>query len=191
MGNMFYTGVGSRRTPETIQYLMANAAVCLGSSGFILRSGGADGADAAFEHGVRHGQLSAEIYRPINSRRELGWITQYPQDLWDKAMSMAASSHPAWDRCSPYARALHARNAFQVMGQDLQSPSDFMLCWTPDGATTRQDTSVATGGTGTAIRIACMNQVRVFNLQRHDHYERVLEWVRSQGVEQPLEWNHE
>lgn len=189
--SLFYTGVGSRQTPEAIQYLMAHTAFQLGKSGFTLRSGGAEGADAAFEHGARHGQLPAEIYRPLGSRACVDWIPQYSADLWNQAMKMAEASHPAWDRCSPFARSLHARNCFQVMGHDLQSPSDFLLCWTPDGATTRRECSIRTGGTGTAIRIACMNGLQVFNLKREDHFQRIFDWVRSQGVEHPLEWNHE
>ena len=59
---------------------------------------------------------------------------------------MAAEFHPAWDRCSRGARALHARNCHQVLGWDLKTPSEFILCWTKDGK--------ASGGTGQAMRIA-------------------------------------
>ena len=185
-----YTGVGSRKTPIEIQYMMAHLAVCLGKSEYILRSGGAEGADYAFEYGARTAGVPIEIYRPVNSyRKEPHWITQYSQELWDRASQMAAMSHPAWDRCASFARALHTRNCFQVMGNDLDSPSSFMICWTPDGAVTPGECSIRTGGTGTAIRIAHMNGVEVFNLKRDDHFQRLFDWVKSQGVEHPLQWN--
>lgn len=47
---MFYTGIGSRETPQEIQNLMFKIAQKLDSK-YILRSGGADGADLAFEKG--------------------------------------------------------------------------------------------------------------------------------------------
>ena len=50
---MFYwTGVGSRETPPEIVQLMGTIARGLTKVGGILRSGGATGADSAFEAGV-------------------------------------------------------------------------------------------------------------------------------------------
>jgi predicted Rossmann fold nucleotide-binding protein DprA/Smf involved in DNA uptake len=55
-----YTGVGSRKTPKAITNLMTELARTLGDSGWCLRSGGADGADVAFESGAS----TKEIYVP-------------------------------------------------------------------------------------------------------------------------------
>ena len=48
----YYTMIGSRSTPESIQHLMMLLAKKLCSQGYIGRSGGADGADSALEKGV-------------------------------------------------------------------------------------------------------------------------------------------
>ena len=58
---MFYAGIGSRKTPPTIRSLMTKCANQLHNEGFTLRSGGAQGADTAFELGA---QLRKEIYLP-------------------------------------------------------------------------------------------------------------------------------
>jgi hypothetical protein len=71
-------------------------------------------------------------------------------------MDMAKQFHPAWNRCSPGARKLHARNCFQVMGRDLNSPVDFIICWTRGG--------LGGGGTGQALRIAKHYNIPVFDL---------------------------
>jgi hypothetical protein len=42
-----------------------------------------------------------------------------PDDIWEQAMIIAARTHPAWHRCSQYAKKLHARNGFQILGADL------------------------------------------------------------------------
>jgi hypothetical protein len=67
----------------------------------------------------------------------------------------AARFHPAWDKCSPYAKRLHARNSAIMLGHDLGTPVNFVLCWTKDGG--------ATGGTGQALRIAAALGIPVFN----------------------------
>lgn len=47
-----YTGVGARATPRPVCERMTSLASTLERLGYVLRSGAADGADAAFESGV-------------------------------------------------------------------------------------------------------------------------------------------
>ena len=129
-----YAGIGSRKTPKNILSLMTKSARRLDSLGWTLRSGGALGADLAFELGAGR----KEIYLP-----------------W-RAYAMARRYHPAWDRCSPAARKFHARNCYQVLGRDLATPAEFVLCWTPQGK--------VTGGTGQALRIAEDYGVQIINM---------------------------
>jgi len=148
----YYTGTGSPSAPRDILDLMTNIAFRLAQAGYTLRSGGAAGADKAFERGAGG---NADIYRANDA-------------TWE-AMEMARKYHSAWGRCSSYARKLHARNAFQVLGPGLDKPSEFMICWTPDGCISHADRSRFTGGTGTAISIAEAYGVPIFNLQRKAH----------------------
>jgi len=154
----YYTGVGSRKTPIEIQRLMYRVACKLRRLGYTLRSGGALGADTAFETGAGKAKC---IF--------------YANQANDASMEIARRHHPAWNRCSPYARRLHARNAFQVLGHNLDSPSNFLICWTPDGAWNDDMRSIQTGGTGTAISIADTYNVPVFNLKFAPHFERLSE----------------
>jgi len=48
----YYTGVGSREIPNEIIALMKRVSSKLSKSGWVLRSGGAVGADSAFESGA-------------------------------------------------------------------------------------------------------------------------------------------
>lgn len=61
---MFYTGVGSRETPRDVQAVMYKFAQKMALHGAVLRSGGADGADTAFELGCDKQQGKKEIYLP-------------------------------------------------------------------------------------------------------------------------------
>jgi len=160
----YYTGIGSRKTPTEILNMMTRIAMKLEKEGYILRSGGAEGADKAFERGVKN-TSSKNIY--------------YANDATPEAMLLASTYHPAWDRCSDYAKKLHGRNCFQILGRDLKAPSKFVICWTPDGCTNHKDRTIQTGGTGTAISIADYHQVEVFNLTKQEHFDRLSAWLNK------------
>lgn len=148
-----YAGVGSRQTPPDILDLMTDTAQYLRASGWHLRSGGAVGADTAFQSGAG---TDCTVYRP---RRDLpGW-----------AFETVTRFHPAPDRLSPYATQLHARNALIMLGDDGESPVKFVVCWTPDGR--------ITGGTGQALRIADHYGIPVRNLGSPAVLARVREVV--------------
>jgi hypothetical protein len=144
---IYYTGVGSRKTPQDVLQLMCDIAKQLQTEGYTLRSGGAEGADRAFEAGAG---LDKTIF--------------YAKDSTPQAEAIASQFHPAWDRCSTFAKRLHGRNSFQVLGNKLDTPSKFLICWTPDGCMHHVDRTIKTGGTGTAISIADAYDVPVYNL---------------------------
>lgn len=139
-----YAGIGSRETPAEILAIFASLAAWLARRGYTLRSGHADGADSAFESGCASVGGPAEIYLPWRgfngSNSELIW------NSGDNSLAFARNYHPAFDRLSQGAQKLQARNTYQVLGYNLNSPARFIVCWTPGGT--------ASGGTGQAIRIA-------------------------------------
>jgi hypothetical protein len=67
-----------------------------------------------------------------------------------------ARIHPVFARLPKSSRRLHARNAHQILGADLHSPVEMVVCWTP-GARGR-------GGTGSAIRLARSLEIPVHDL---------------------------
>jgi hypothetical protein len=160
----FFTGVGSRNTPPSILKKMTNISRWLTSNGWILRSGGAKGADTAFEQGVVH-PSKKEIY--------------LKGDATTEAMEMAARYHPCWDWLPDYTKQLHARNVLQVLGRDFKSQASILICWTPDGVECHADRTAKTGGTGTAISIASENGIRVFNIYNQNNLERLREFCRD------------
>src|SRR5262245_13564453 len=126
----FYTGIGSRQTPPEILKLMTTIAAKLADEGWTLRSGGAPGADAAFEYGL-HDLHPREIYLPWKgfNGHPNGIVMQ--DATVDMARAWAQAVHPAWDRLTVGGRKLHTRNAYQVLGRTLAAKSRFVVCWTP------------------------------------------------------------
>jgi hypothetical protein len=165
-----YTGVGSRAVPGELGQLMFAVARTCAHLGLVLRSGGAEGSDRAFEHGCDAGGGQKEIWKA--------------KDATAEAIEIAGRFHGAWHLCTPYVRQLHGRNVFQVLGRDLQHPSAFLICWTPDGCRRHEDRTIATGGTGTAISVASSYGVPVYNLKLEQDLERVRAWLASGCLEQ-------
>lgn len=153
MAKFHYAGIGSRETPESICERMTEIAEILEERGFVLRSGGAIGADKAFENGAK----AKEIFRA--------------EDANAASFILAEQYHPRWDRCSSHAQKLLARNGMQVLGRNLDDPSGFIVCWTKDGK--------ASGGTGQAIRIANAKRIPVFNLKMYDAEKELFEFLES------------
>lgn len=161
-----YVGIGSRVTPKDVLTFMTRTAQHLAGRGWTLRTGGGDGADTAFRRGVANTKL-LELYYPWPGfdARMRPTLTRPTRAAYE----LSKGYHPTWNRLGNAAKALHARNAHQVLGPMLDAPASFVLCWTPDGGI--EITTTNTGGTGQAIRIAVGHGIPVFNLARADHRE--------------------
>ncbi len=159
MAPKYYSGIGSRRTPPDVMDLMKRIASRLELVyGYILRSGAADGADSAFSSGC----TIKEVFLPW---KNFNGSASTLFNISDEAMTLASELHPGWLKLSEGAKKLMSRNCYQILGENLNSPVDFVLCWTPDGAQTHAQRSFSTGGTGQAISLADKYSIPVFNLK--------------------------
>lgn len=172
---MFYAGIGSRSTPPQILNLMTHLASKLESLGYVLRSGGAAGADTAFESGVSD-PAKRQIYLPSHSFNQKnagqgGFIDASSLPHWQQALATVNQFHPAPDRLSGFARSLMARNAMQVLGGAMNEPSKMVVAWTPGGQ--------ITGGTGQALRMAQAYQIPIRNLGNPETLQNVLRFLNQ------------
>lgn len=160
MSVKYYTGIGSRETPKEIGELINKIAVKLEELDYTLRSGGAQGADTYFAEKVKN----KEIFVPWKSFGE-GIIPQETKF----AHNLLKEIHPAYDKLSQGALKLHLRNVNQVLGKDLKTPSQFLICW---AKTDKQ--GVPLGGTRTAWMIAKIYDIPCFNLAIEEDYNRII-----------------
>lgn len=152
-----YAGIGARDTPPAVIARMQEIGRLMASKGFVLRSGAADGADSAFETGCDAARGPKEIYLPwkgFNKREPDGTGTF--AEVTPAHEALACSYHPSWDRLGRGARSLMARNASQMLGRDLATPSRLVICYTDGGA--------VKGGTGQSLRMAADRGIPVINL---------------------------
>lgn len=137
-----YAGIGSRETPSEVLGWMSWLSGFLSKKGFTLRSGGAKGADSAFEKNATR----KEIFLPTG---------EIPSWCFVKVQKYLPQGYN-WTKMKPYVKNLLARNMMQILGRDGKSPVDFVICWTKDGKDS--------GGTGYALRAAQDHQIPIYNL---------------------------
>jgi hypothetical protein len=164
MSTIYYAGIGSRQTPESILGAFKLLGERLGEMGCVLRSGRAPGADSSFEEGAIKAHANSEIFVPWKGFPKGSALSRRPAILFDfieseqkqRALTSVNTYHPAPERLSPGALKLMARNYCQMFGPTASSdPSSFVVCYTSNGK--------ASGGTGQAIRMAQSANIPVFN----------------------------
>ena len=148
-----FTGIGSRATPKSLIPKIEELCEELTDLNFVLRSGGAMGADSFWEEAYDKFGGTKQIYLPWQG------FNDNLSDLFkvsENALKLAEKYHPNWNRVGQKARLLLGRNSHEVLGRKLIHPSSFVICWTPNGQ--------IIGGTGQAIRLAQDFRIPIYNL---------------------------
>ena len=167
-----YTGVGSRNITPKERSTIISVAAFLSNQGYTVRSGKALGADTAFAMGA----VSNDHHRLVNYVPWKRFNNQeFGGDYYDKVLDdcnydfcyqLAEQIHPAWERCSPAAKRLHARNILQVLGDHCNEPSKFLLACSDE-----DKHGDVKGGTRTAWMCAKQYAVPVFNIRNRTKQE--------------------
>lgn len=165
--NKIITGIGTRYPPKEIEIEIKRIALMFHEKGWILRSGGADGADSLWESQYPDNK---EIYLPWkNFNKNISSFFNISKE----AMELASKHHAVWSQLSYGAKCLMSRNCYQVLGYDLNTPSDLVICYTHDGCQSHLTRSIKTGGTGMAIELASLRKIPIINMF-NDNWEANL-----------------
>jgi hypothetical protein len=165
-----YVGIGPPATPDEVCGIFKDISRILSSEGGVLRSGGDEGGDAAFESQA----LAKEIYLPYRHyNKNLSGL----HEVETACTEIAKSLHPAWHRCSEFAKKAHARHVYEVLGKKLDQPADVMICWTQDGAFEEEVLSGKSGILRTAISLALKHGIPVFNAGSSKHKKLLSDFV--------------
>lgn len=192
----FYTGIGSRDTPDEYLDIMTNLAHQLDKQNWILRSGGSWGADEAFQKGTND---FSNIFIPTKNFRKGEGIKGFfidDTELIRNAMYIVSkyNLHEHWDHLinskgGLTSLRLHTRNVFQILGKDLRSPSKFVVCYTKDKACKLEQITEKTGGSRTAMRLACHFNINLFNIAIPEHKLRITNWIEEMKLKEKTKNN--
>lgn len=171
-----YAGIGSRNTPDDILKKMEVIAQILGKRGYCLRSGRAKGADSAFENGCNKVGGMKEIYLPWKNFGEKWGMEKSKSDVEkpsEQAMVLAKSlveEYKDFDmNAERWVWLLVSRNMHQILGNDLNDPVKFVICYTKNG----EDA----GGTRWALRLARNHNIPIYNLGFKGTLEKYLDKI--------------
>jgi len=165
------TLIGSRKPPERIARVAVQIGRVLSERGIIGYSGGAPGMDSQF-------MFDYSPDRRVIILPEDGFNNLYAngKDIVDftqldtyKAADIARTVAGHFDSQNEYTQRRYSRNTYQVLREDLDSPTDFVLFWAEE-----VNRSVK-GGTAIAVRIARKYNVPVFNLWNESVLNEVCE----------------
>lgn len=169
---MYYAGIGARKTPEHILEYMKLQGKLLAQKGYILRSGGAKGADSAFEMGCDSVSGKKQIWSSYNKHewKAHGWVVPIvEQACWERSFLLM----------NPSTQTLIGRNTYQLYGDpenfNDSIKSSFVLYWSEP-----KNGENCSGGTRYAIRMAIAAGIPCFNLYNYQEqikYEAAFERV--------------
>lgn len=160
-----YAGIGNREISGAkdgdhglpIAKVLTHLGIELEKTGYMLYSGEAKGCDAAFANGV-----SEEHCRIFTAN-----------DATDETRAMARAHKLPSEILLGRKLDLYASEVFQILGPDMNSPVDFVLCYTRDGCESYETRSEKTGGTGFAIELASRRGIPVINLKNKGWEQRM------------------
>lgn len=206
----YYTGVGSRETPEHILKFIEQVAYWLAGRGYTGRSGSAAGTDTAFEQGFNRHEIVNGVSDYVSFESYLPWkgfsgiredsvhiVTPELPD-YNEAFSIASTIHPAWSRLGRGAKALHARNVYQVLGLDLKTPSCplrglnevqqaqsascVLFCYAQPTKNKQGIVTGVKGGTNTAVQLAMKHNIPIYNFYVPEDIDKVKSMMEKYKV---------
>lgn len=150
-----YAGIGSRQTPPEVLRCMYALAYDLADDGWMLRSGGAAGADTYFEEGAS--AANEDLVDIFGSDWGNGSTRarSIAQSVINALNHEDGESIPPLSRMKRVTQGLIARNMAIILGGELDDPCSFVICWTPNGE--------LVGGTRYALKLAQQRSIPIYN----------------------------
>jgi len=166
--------------------------------GRIGRSGNAKGMDEGLTRGVvgasqkrPDGRVMAEIFLPepnfrdwlfknVPNHRDSFLYIDPSEEIYCRSQVIAESVHPNWNavmaaanKGKDFALKAHSRNPFQILGRDLEKPSDYVILF----AEPVNKGKAVKGGTNTAYCLARERGIRTYNLWHEKNQDKVLDYL--------------
>ena len=180
----FYAGIGSRETPLGVLQDMAGVAKELAEAGWVLRSGGATGADSAFEQGHYSAEgvvATPEIILPWwgynKSENGVAIDALHVAPVYEARREAEKHHVCSFNALSPAVRKLHTRNVIVIRGREMRPEQHvkFVICWTKGGRDV--------GGTGLGIRVAKAYDIPVINMANKEWRQPLRYYMEMYGAE--------
>ena len=186
---MTYAGIGSRETPQEVLDKMTQAATYLESLGYTLRSGGAKGADTAFEKGVKSKKQIFGGFDATGDREKAVAHEIHPnlRGAMEASKKRAIANGKNGERSAWAVENLMARNTNQIFGENLDTPVDFVLAYDPSGWIGK-GARPQKGGTLQAIEMAYRKGIPVINMADTNWRDQLKAAIANKPAQETLDF---
>lgn len=167
-----YTVILDKAVPENILAKVEEIVKVLSGHGFTLRYGGTEEFESRFEKVAERKELILP-WRDFNEKQSKFTFNN------DRSLAVAKMFHPTFDTMKKGVQAFLARNARLILGHEMKSPTNFLICWTDDGCESLREKTSATGFVGHPIAIASAAHVPIYNLNRENSVARFQHFMNS------------
>jgi len=192
-GRRFVAIVGSREAPEEALAMARGLGRALTDRSIAVSSGDADGMDlAGYEGALTSPSFDLVGARIFLAKHCVHYQTRPPRYAderiffdasqfynWEEAQQYAFEARGSFERLGPYGIALHTRNAYQILLDDLKSPVGSVVYWARPIGKKGQ----VKGGTNTAVQIARRFNVPQVNLYTDEGMRKIESYIeRSREI---------
>jgi len=164
--------------------------------GGVLCTGDAPGSDSVFLEGYERGKAvtmpPAQIYfTKLKNMRNLkqdhckGHHEAEWYGTFEEAKMLAHRARGSFEGLFPSGIALHTRNAFQVLSEDLDKPRWITIFWAVP-TTKKKPAKAWKGGTNTAVQLSIMHGIPYINLWDVDQRNKCIEWITKQLIKEGI-----
>lgn len=186
-GRRFAAIVGSRQAPQEALQALRKIGYTYAEHNVAITSGDATGCDSAGLEGAmsseRFPMVGARIYLPWNGVRKEDGSRRFADNRiffdaskfenYEQAQAIAKEARGSFEGLKRGGIALHTRNSYQVLLDDLKTPVTNVVCWAkPVGRK-----GAVQGGTNTAVQIALKYKIPVINLATDEGWERAQTFI--------------
>lgn len=190
-GRRFVAIIGSREPEAGILPILEDVGEALCDSNIAVTSGDADGCDKAGVRGAMRssswGLTGARVYLPWNGMRYKDETVRWTDgqvyfdatrfENYADAQELALQARGSWEGLGRGGIAMHSRNPYQVLLDDLKSPVGSVIFWAkPVGKKGN-----VRGGTNTAVQIAITRKIPLINLATDEGMEKILAYLKKKG----------
>lgn len=160
-----FTGIGARTIPSNIFSLLCSIGILLRNNNWVCRTGTARGSDMAFRASYEARPANLEVYATED-------ILHNKYGNADLAKRIVRNYHPCYDEIKyDFCQALLARNVYQILGSDLNTPSEIVFCYTENG--------LVQGGSSIVLRIAQHYGIPIVNLGNPKHLKAIVDYLKK------------
>ena len=92
-----------------------------------------------------------------------------------ESMDLAKKVYPTWEKQKEYMLKIYSKNIRMIAGQNIRSPSRFVLCWSPDGIETSAARTNNSDGIEFYLKVSEVYKLKAYNLAAENALGRLSE----------------